>query len=211
MSEYRIGFLDENKSDRHTFGDFVDDYFPEYEYVELIPDQKMESMTEHIWNQDLDCLVIDYKLDTTFTGSEVYDAVVSSRRDFPTIILTSHEDDAVEHSHEPRHVYAKSVIFSEPQNGISRELLAKKLKLTTEKYRKKINNYETEHRELSQKGELSEQEHAKLMKLDNYLDANYGHGDKPQIPEAYTAKTHTKELRELIEKTDQLINKYDGK
>ncbi len=211
MSEYRIGFLDENENDKHTFGDFVDKHFPGYEYIELTPEENMELMTEHIWEQCLDCLIIDYKLYARFNGAEVYDAVIHSRRDFPTIILTSHPDDAVEQSNEPRHVYAKSVIFDASRDENDRKLLAKKINLITEKYREKINNYEAEHRKLSQKGELSEQEHTRLMKIDNYLDANYGRGDRLQIPEAYTAEAHTRQLRELIEKTDQLLNKYDGK
>ncbi len=214
MSEYRIGFLDENELDRDTFGDFVDKHFPEYEYVGLAPEENMELMTEYIWQQDLDCLVIDYKLNTRFNGSEVYDAVISSRRDFPVIILTSHPDDAVEQSHEPTQIYDKSVIFNKPRDERDEndlKLLAKKLNFATEKYRNKIKDYETEHKMLSQKGELSEQEIAKLVKVDNYLDANCGYGDKPQIPADYAAKTHTRQLHELIEKTDQLLNKYDDK
>jgi len=195
MTKRRIGYIDEDKLSRDMFGDLIDDFLSEYEYVELEPASSLEAMMSHIWSEDLSSLVIDHKLNTSFNGADIHDEVIKLRRDFPTFIFTGNDNDAIEHSSDPRHIYSKSF----PSNDDNKTKFSLVIKATTEKYWEKVDKAEKRLITLCSLDEHSSKELAEIVELDNYLEANFGGAKKP-IPKEFKALTQTEYIKSLIDR-----------
>jgi len=205
MSErkYRIGYIDDDPSEIRSFKRFAKKDFEIIAY-DLNENTTLESLFETIVESGVSALVIDYDLKdkelVSFNGDEVADKINEELHDFPVIILTAYEEEALDYVEDPNIVYEKE------RMGDEKQTLLKRIKIKIDSYYRKLASSEKELLGLVEKNDkkgLSAWEEDRMVELDNFLERSVSRKDK--IPDIWKRPAGLEKLNELVCKADELL------
>ncbi|EKD86162.1 MAG: hypothetical protein ACD_37C00436G0002 [uncultured bacterium] len=210
MPEYRVLYIDEDKTENHQFErSFVNDFLVETVDFDEITFEALSSRTEE---RDFDYLVVDFHLNEKsncgFDGDSVIKDFLSKFPHFPAILLTNHDERAIE-SVEGLDV-EKIRSKKEYINDEFKEAFIKRIKAKVDEYRRQNTEAQDRIQELINKKtsgqELTAEEEVEVIHLDTFLDEALD-GNSREIPEEMKLMTNTSRLETLLRKTDNLIEK----
>ena len=208
---YRVAYIDEQDADIRSFKRSVLLRSVEkFEVCSVKPKSSIEDTIVEIFDCGVDAVIADFRLseeDPTvhYNGSDIVREVLNIRAEFPVFILTSFEDDAIDKGFDVNIVYEKKDI---QENGKFFE----KVILQIKKHKSKIENAELRLNELlvkKQKEPLNNREEEELIELDSLIEKTLD--KRNSIPADFKKITNTEKLRELINKTDELIREVKSK
>ena len=210
----KIGIIDDSTSERMDIQvsilDNVDNpetvSFKEYELEKKDKDKLIDEIRTDIIEENINCLIVDFKLDTSIcviSGAEIVKFMHDETPEFPTVILTNAPDESKESSvTDADKVYSK-VIFLDPEDTRTAEMV-KNLFLNMQKYLDNRHRLEGELNKqigLYNKGVDGNDIVLKILETENVL-ARY----KQIYQTAYTNNININELNEAVE----LLEKYKG-
>lgn len=209
---YKIGYIDEDKGWRNTFRQYLKEDF-EIILFDITADTEQDILVDQVFNQNLDMLVVDFRLDETglvdFNADTLIDKIQERNLYFPIIILTSHELDALDHVSNANLVNGKDMLDGE--NPKVEILKQKILKITTD-YKNTISESLSKLKELEAKRQaegLKPDEEDLYVDLNNYIDKTMS--AKEHMSRSFYSESTNKKLDELIAKTQELLNKIPDK
>ncbi len=204
---YRLGYIDEDAGQRNQFRQTFKEDFEVY-LVEGFEGITIDELINEAFDNHIDLLVIDYEMEEFYgyNGDSIARRLNAIKPNFPAIIFTSHESDALDFVDDANIVNGKDIWSGD--HHLELEVFKKKLKslITTNKNR----IIETEERlkvlEAKKNGSgLEPNEEDEYVELNNFLDKSF-EGDRHLSRTFYSENTN-KRLDALIEKTQELINK----
>lgn len=202
MEKYNIIFIDEDKAQLKKFKRYTKG-FDRLNVDAIEPPEHKEEIVDKVVEEDIAAVVCDFDLKEKKTidyyGSEVIQDILKAKPNFPVFIFTSHKEDALIFSETVHYVYDK-VIMNGDKNFL--ELIVKEI----EKYRNRIDEWKKEFYNLQKKYEgegLTSREEERLIDLDNLIEKTID--NRSSIPKHIKAQQE-KELNELIDKTETILN-----
>jgi DNA-binding NarL/FixJ family response regulator len=212
MDTRTIFYVDEELTDSHQFERKLGEDFN----VSTVNFEGLtfESLVEQLSEKDFDYLIVDYHLNEKsncgFNGDEVIKAFLEKFPRFPTMLLTNHDQHAVDSAEglDVDTIHNKKEYIEDER----REVFIKRINAKISQYREANEEAETKIILLIQKrqsGEdLTANEEDELIKLDAYLDETLA-AESPVIPDDIKTPTNAKRITELLEKTDSLIDRLN--
>lgn len=210
MIEYKILFVDEEEEALENFQYYVYDRNSDksIELIAMVPHDAIDELLEYIESENFDAIITDHKLNEKkssieYDGIDLVRAIQSKKENFPCFILTGWDRDAVENGDDANIVYLKN--FEDPE-GDNHATFLDKIKNQILKYRKKIEDSESELLELIEKSNekpLNAPEEARLIELDTFIEKSTNH--KSAIPEHLKGTKNLDELHKMIDSTDKLL------
>lgn len=95
----RLGYLDEDKSNRNTFNRVFKNDFEVIMLDDFAKVFTLDLLLKEIDNQGIQVLAVDYNLSekgtVKYNGDEVLDAINEHKRYFPVFLMTSYVDEAI--------------------------------------------------------------------------------------------------------------------
>lgn len=90
----KLGYLDEDYTNRGLFYNNFKDYFEVFMFDMFDDIRTLEELMEKIEESGIDVLAVDYKMAesgvVTYNGNEVVDMLYERKRYFPVFMITSH-------------------------------------------------------------------------------------------------------------------------
>lgn len=176
-----------------------------FEVVEMQLSNDMNDLIECIMDKKIDALLIDYNLASyetiSYTGVRLAKFIQEKFMGFPLFILTSYEDELYEQEiFDAYQIFDFERYLSEPKERV--ELHHKIIEQVT-KYRKQLDVWKQEIKELlPQKGKSAEID-SRILELDTMLEKSIdGHS---AIPQNIKNSLKPDKLKELIDKIDLLL------
>ena len=210
MPEYKVLYVDEDKKENHQFErSFVDDFSVDTVNFDGIT---FESLISRLEDRDFDYLVVDFHLNEKsncgFDGDQVVKDFVSKFPHFPVMLLTNHDERAIESVAELDVERIRSK--KEQTNEEFKEAFTKRIKAKIDEYRKQNSDAQERIQALIDKKkagqELTAEEEAEVIQLDTFLDETLD-GQSRDIPDDMKLMTNTQRLETILKKTDDLIEK----
>ena len=210
MPEYKVLYVDEDKKENHQFErSFVDDFSVDTVNFDGIT---FESLISRLEDRDFDYLVVDFHLNEKsncgFDGDQVVKDFVSKFPHFPVMLLTNHDERAIESVAELDVERIRSK--KEYTNEEFKEAFTKRIKAKIDEYRKQNSDAQERIQALIDKKkagqELTAEEEAEVIQLDTFLDETLD-GQSRDIPDDMKLMTNTQRLETILKKTDDLIEK----
>lgn len=213
----KIGIIDDSESERMDIQvsilDNVDNpetvSFKEYELERKAKDELIDEIRTDIIEENINCLIVDFKLDTSIcviSGAEIVEFMHDETPEFPTVILTNAPDESKESSvTDADKVYAK-VIFLDPEETRTAEMV-KNLFLNMQKYLDNRHRLEGELNKqiaIYNKDATGNDTVLKILEIENELDRY-----KQIYQSAYTNRINRIDINELNEAAE-LLEKYKG-
>ena len=120
MDKYKILFIDEEKDSFDDFLDYVEKSPRAGEIAPLtqLPLADLDSMIEKIIETSPDAIITDFNLNekrididynVPYNGTELLEAFLSIRADFPFIVLTAFDDVAINQTDDVNKIYVKNI------------------------------------------------------------------------------------------------------
>lgn len=216
--KYKIIFIDEEKNQHNSFADYMDRYEDKVDLVCMYPAKCIEDTIEQVDEYHPDAIISDYKLNdikenikynVPFNGSELMDAYLQERPEFPCFVLTSFDDEAVNSSHDVNIVYLKNVL-NKPEEG--KITFAERIIQQIEHYKKRIEDAQVEIEQLIEKrrkGNADIKSEQRLIDLDGFVEQSLGMSSA--VPAEMKNLSNMERLKTLISKTDELLSKLEKK
>jgi hypothetical protein len=208
---YKIGFIDEEKTQiQHFYQTFKND-FDVYQF-ELTQGAEPESLIREAFDKHLDALIIDFRMNGFFgfNGDLIVEKLNEINPFFPKILLTSFPFEALDFVDDANIVNTKDIWSGDSPDDL--KIFIKKLNRLIRIYYEKINDTEQKLKSLEEKrieSSLEPIEEDQYVNLNNFLSKVAGQNkDLPR--DFYSQKTSAK-LDILIEKTEQMLNKLTEK
>ena len=155
----------------------------------------------------------DIKEDITynvgFDGSELMDAYLGERPEYPCFVLTSFDDQAIYRSHDLNIVYLKRDLHPGKDDKIT---FADRIIQKIVCYQTKIAQSQVrlnELIELRRNNQATSEDEQELIELDSFLERSLG--KKTQVPDGMKELSNMNRLNELIGKADEILAKLEGK
>lgn len=201
MSKLIFGMADASPEKKNKYDNF------EFEPYEIKVQQDIQRMIDEVFEQKLDCVLVDYKLSSyeivDFTGIEFAKHLEDTLYDFPIFILTSYEDDLFTNEiYNAYQVFDFDRYLSEPSERI--ELNFKIIEQILKSGKQK-EQWEQEIHKLLPLAGTSEEIDSRIMELDTKLEKSIN--GKYSIPEKVKKDLGTSKLNELLEKIDKILDK----
>jgi DNA-binding NarL/FixJ family response regulator len=201
----KLGFIDDEPAFIMTFrGWFKDAY--NIEIFEIEETTTANDLAKNVKESNLDMLIVDFKLDDNgndfLDGNLVVNEVRKLLPKLPMIILTSNEEDAVDHIDDGILLRSKDEL--NPEN-IS--VFKKKILNTIKSYKKTIQEKKNIIKELSEKKideDLSTDEEELLFSSYSYLNDIYP--DDKTFKDYLTRPSEINGLVDLLKESNKLIN-----
>lgn len=209
---YKIGFIDEERTQRNTFYQTFKNDFDIYQF-DLDRKLEEEELIRETFENHLDALIIDYRMDGYFgfNGDSIVDKLNEINPYFPKILLTSFPFEALDFVDDANIVNTKD-IWSGDDSAKDLEIFIKKLNRLINIYYEKISDAENELRKLDEKREttgLETNEEEKYIELNKFLSKIVG--ESKDLPRSFYSQETNAKLDSLIEKTEQVLNKLSEK
>ena len=210
---YRVLFIDEEKDQQNDFMEYME-AAPDVEVICVYPEPDLERMIQKIDEIAPDAIVSDFllndiKLDISYTvkytGSELVNEYQKQRPAFPCFVLTSYDDRAVTGSNDVNVVYVKDLLHNNGE-AEAKAKFYEKIKEQINKYRKAIQNAQSELNELLEKKKnagLTLSENERLVELDDFLEKSLD--SYSALPKDLKRSETLDMLSKLIENVDLLI------
>lgn len=204
---YKIGFIDEDAGQRNQFHQTFKDDFDVW-LTDLEQATTEEEIIREVFDKHLDGLIVDYKMDEFlgYNGDSIVRKLTEKNPHFPVIILTSHEEDALDFVDDANIINGKEIWDGESEAELN--FFKKKLNRIITNYYEKITDAEEKLKELEaikNDGGLQPNEEDEYAKVNNFLGEVFGEG-KYLAGSFYSEETN-KKLDSFIERTEQLLNK----
>lgn len=203
-----IAYIDEKEDERNNF--FTDAYqfgFKEEEIklVDPEPWKDHEKLIEYLLEDHIDVLIVDYFLsevaELNYSGKDLANYLLRLRPGFPCFVLTSYEVKAIKDSSDVNLVYSKKSKYFE-------------------RVRKQVQNYQTRIKDWEKKllvlldvpiSERTAPQIEKIVELDHLIENALGGENilSNRVKEALWEDTKIR--KDLIEKTEELINEIKFK
>jgi hypothetical protein len=210
---YRIGYIDEDKGWRNTFRQYLKDDF-EIVLFDITEETTVETLVDDIFNQAIDMLVIDFRLDETglvdFNADILVDKIQGRNLYYPLIILTSFESDALDHLENANLVNGKDMLSGDSTSKVS--ILKQKISKIAGDYTFKVSESVSELEILEKKRVetgLNPNEEDRFVELNNYLDKTTS--AQGRLSRTFYSEDTNKKLDDLISKTEQLLKQITVK
>lgn len=203
---YKVAYIDEVDSDIRSFKRSVLlRANTKFEVVVIKPKEDINETVREILSSSVDAIVSDFKLSEEapmvhYNGSDVINAILGIREDFPVFILTSFEQDAEDKGSDVNIVYEK-VDVQESSKFFD------KVVHQIKKHKAKIESAETRLIELKEKQKntsLTMTEEQELLDLDSLVSKSLD--KRGFIKEDIRVSSNTDRLKALIKKADNIID-----
>lgn len=205
---HTISFIDDDEQTRQLLYRKFKDSFNIYNFT-IDERTTISSIIQEFEKQEIHCLIIDYLLDESgdlsFTGDELVEQIHKKRPYFPIIVLTSHEEDALDFFSEVNLVNDKGKYLESESN-----ILKKKIQLIIDNYSKKIEMSEQRLHELIRKDSpsLSIQEEEEIDSIYSFFDSIYP--DEKSYPKHLLTRKEISKMTKLLEDTNDILLKLKG-
>lgn len=203
-------YIDEAKSDRHKFQRNFKNVF---NVTALHPKSDIKAFVEELLSFKPDLIVTDYCLSdnaeaeaelVNYSGAELIKCINDYRLNFPCYVATAHEEEAVG-SANPDSVYVKEDINN---NENSKNKMIIRMESKVKQYKAWIEQIKSEHNALFIKQNsngLTLDEEERFLELDNTIERVIS--GVSITPLSQKATQNTAMLKELIDKTNQILGK----
>ncbi len=218
--KFKVGILDDDSSKvtqiitRLMYG--MTEALPgkkdKYENYELEPYEikvknNIQDLINDVFEQELDCILIDYKLSSyenvDFTGVEFAKHLEDALYDFPIFILTSYEDDLFANEvYNAYQVFDFDRYLSEESERI--ELNYKIIEQILKDIKQK-DQWHNELRKILPLVGTSEEIDSRIIELDTKLEKSIN--GIYSIPEKVKKDLEASKINELLAKIDELLDK----
>lgn len=200
MSKLMFGVADASPEKKCKYDNF------EFEPYEIEVQPNIQNMIDEVFNQKLDCVLVDYKLSSYeiagFTGIEFAKHLEDALLDFPVFILTAYEDDLFTNEiYNAYQVFDFERYLSEPLERIE---LNFKIIEQIQKNIKQKEQWEEEIIKLLPLVGTSEEIDSRIMELDTKLEKSIN--AKYSLPDKVKKDLGTNKLDKLLGKIDELLD-----
>ena len=167
----------------------------------------LEGIWEYIQNKELDALVVDFQLfdsgKVSFDGNDVVQAITAHNQHFPIIVLTAHENRALDELDNVLIIKGKKMMndADELPNFI------KMLNALIKSYKAKLTDSQQTILELQKKNILTEQEESILFNAQRFLAETCK--DDTVSPNQFSIG-YSKQLQELLDTANNLLSELKG-
>lgn len=208
---HKIGFIDEDRTQRNTFYQTFKNNFDIYEF-ELTREKSADDLIRETFANHLDALVIDYRMDSFFgfNGNLIVEKLDEINSFYPKIILTSFPFDALDFIDDANIVNTKDIWSGDSTKDL--DIFIKKLNRLINTYQERIKDAEEELKALEKKrktSHLEPTEEDKYIELNNFLSETVG--QSKDLPRSFYSQDTNAKLDSLIEITEQVLNKLSEK
>lgn len=201
---YKVGYLDEDEIwmalVRKKLSSDFDIYLIDIPIT-------LEGIWEYIQNKELDALVVDFQLfdsgKVAFDGNDVVQAITAHNQHFPIIVLTAHENRALDELDNVLIIKGKRMIND------SNELpnFIKMLNALIKSYKTKLADSQQTVLELQKKDVLNEHEESILFNAQRFIAETCK--DDTVSPNQFSIG-YSKQLQELLDTANNLLNELKG-
>ncbi|MCP4352986.1 MAG: hypothetical protein GY795_46645 [Desulfobacterales bacterium] len=204
----RIGYIDDEGGWRNTFRQFFKNDF-DIVLFDINEKTDIDSLTDDIFEKDIDMLVIDYRLGIVgFNADALVDKIQERNLHYPMIILTSYESEALDHLENANLVNGKDMLAGENPKV---EILKQKIQKIADNYRteisKSVKQLEFLEKKRIKQG-LAPNEEDLYVDLNNFLDKTVS--AKKHLSRTFYSEDTNKKLDDLIDKMEHLLNTIPG-
>ncbi|MDY6026197.1 response regulator [Bergeyella zoohelcum] len=208
--KYRIAYIDEDKGWINTFYQtFKNDF--DVTRIKVDSESSVESILDKLRESNLDAIVTDYLLEendgASFNGNRIVEEIKKIRPHFPIIMLTSHPNQAINHTDDVHIIYSKDILSAENKKDQENlDILKIKINSNILNYYKKIDDTNTRIEELVKKRNkegLGISEEEELTKLYILLDEINPEGK--DLPANLIDRSSISKLNEFVSETKQIL------
>lgn len=223
MDKYKILFIDEETDSFDDFLDYVEKSTRagEIEPITQLPLEDLDMMLERIFEISPDAIITDFNLNekrvdidynVPYNGTELLEAFLSKRTDFPFIVLTAFDDVAINETDDVNKIYVKHILHKSNKEEATkaRATFLDRVIASINHYQSKLKNAEEELIHLLEKknaGEANYDEEQRIIELDGFIEKSVDKGSS--IPNEYKLSSNTGKLGELLSRVDSIINKLN--
>lgn len=211
VKKYNIGYLDEEELWQAMA---VARFSTEFNVTVVDFPITLDRIWPFIVGKNLDAMIVDFRLygsgQVSYDGADVVSEIMKHNAHFPIFIMTSYEEDAIEHSENVLIVNGKDVISDQDNAAFDRFTLILKNVIRT--YKDKVADAKAKILEIKRKVEageiLSPADDEALFRAELFLNEI----DKDNsLPSNLTSIGYSNQLKELIDKTDSLIKSINSR
>ncbi|GLU52325.1 hypothetical protein [Dyadobacter frigoris] len=209
---FKIGYIDEDNGWRNTFRQYFKDDF-DVVLFDITETTTQESLVNEIFEQSIDMLVIDFRLDETglvdFNADSLVEKIKELNFFYPMIILTSYESDALDHIENANLINGKDMLSGDSNSKIP--ILKQKIKKIASDYRVKLDDSMSRLFSLEKKrllDGLTPSEEDEFVDLNSFVDKTTS--AKGRLSRTFYNEKTNQKLDDLIMKTSLLLNKLDN-
>lgn len=217
MMGYKILFIDEEETEQDKFYNYFEHVCPEVNPECLFPKADVNEMLGVIFEKQADAVVTDFRLNefktnvkynVNYNGVELIKELHKRREDFPSFVITSHDDEAVNDTDDVNVVYIKDILS--PEKDKAKVPFAQRIVRQIDKYRASIDSAKKELNlliDLRNKGEAGVYDENRIIVLDSFLERTFGAYDA--VPSEMKKLSNLDKLNELIGKADEILKKLE--
>ncbi|GEM_PF-1838681 len=219
MKKYTLGILDEEESEIEVIRACFED---DFNIIAIPTISSIDDLINTIKEDKIDVLSIDYKLkdhnsEIPHNGDYFFTELMDRFGDFPAFVLTRDVDNARNQSKKinPRFIVDKTTIHLFLTDDYKNEKLKfiEDLQFEIIVHRNKIDEYINELNTIQETmdsgAEITGKDQNRYMELNNRLAKSIS--GYSQIPITYFSKETNDRLDDLIEKTEELLNRLEEK
>lgn len=218
--KYKILFIDEESEQHDYFLDYMESIEDRVEVKCLFPKEDMNQMLEVIEDERPDAIVSDFQLNEiktevkntiSYNGSELVNAYREMRPNFPCFVMTSYDDQAVNHADDVNLIYVKNILHRGQGSNVVAEIevsFRDKILIQICKYKKSIDKAQIDLTilvEKKQKEGLSLNEEFRMGELDSFLEKSLD--THTALPDDVKQSKSLDRLSEAIDKVDEILIK----
>ena len=223
MDKYKILFIDEETDSFDDFLDYVEKSIRagEIEPITQLPLKDLDMMLERIFEISPDAIITDFNLNekrvdidynVPYNGTELLEAFLSKRTDFPFIVLTAYDDVAINEVEDVNKIYVKNILHksNKEETTKARATFLDRVIASINHYQSKLKNAEEELLQLLEKKKADEanyDDEQRIIELDGFIEKSVDKSSS--IPNEYKLSSNTDKLGELLNRVDTMINKLN--
>lgn len=203
--KYKVGYLDEDEIwmalVRQKLSSVFDIYLIDIPIT-------LEGIWEFILDHELDALMVDFQLfdsgKVSFDGNDVVQTITAHNQHFPIIVLTAHENRALDELDNVLIVKGKRMI----NNADELPNFTKMLNALIKSYKTRLTDSQQTILVLQKKDILNEQEESKLFNAQRFLAETCK--DNTVSPNQFSAG-YSKQLQNLLDMANTLLDELKDK
>lgn len=223
MEKYRILFIDEETDSFDDFLDYIEKSTRagEIEPITQLPLEDLDMMLERIFEISPDAIITDFNLNekrvdidynVPYNGTELLEAFLSKRTDFPFLVLTAFDDVAINETDDVNKIYVKHILHrsNKEETLKARATFLDRVIASINHYQSKLKNAEVELLQLLEKkkaGETNYDDEQRIIELDGFIEKSVDKSSS--IPNEYKISSNTDRLGELLSRVDSIIDKLN--
>ena len=166
----------------------------------------LEGVWSFIRERELDALIVDFQLfdsgKVSFDGNDVVKAITAHNEHFPIIVLTAHENRALDELENVLIIKGKKLI----NDSEALPVFVKMLKALIQSYKSKVEDCQQILLELQKKETLTEEEESKLFRAQQFLAEIAKDG---AVPSNLFSIGYSRQLQGLLDTANSLLFKLN--